>query len=80
MDYQSLHNKTVVELRKLAKEAGVRIPAGTNKSTLIAMLLEAERARLCGPLAELLDTGVETPVRMGGEIGRALGPASAPNA
>ena len=48
-------------------------------STII-VLLEAERARLCGPLAELLDTGVETPVRMGGEIGRALGPASAPNA
>ena len=45
MDYQSLHNKTVVELRKLAKEAGVRIPAGTNKSTLIAMLLEAEQAK-----------------------------------
>ena len=42
MDYQSLHMKTVVELRRLAKEAGVRIPAGTNKSTLIAMLLEAD--------------------------------------
>ncbi len=45
MDYQSLHIKTVVELRKLAKEAGVRVPAGTNKSTLIAMLLEAEAAK-----------------------------------
>ena len=45
MDYQSLHLKTVVELRKLAKEAGVRVPAGTNKNTLIAMLLEAEAAK-----------------------------------
>ena len=44
MDYQSLHNKTVVELRKLAKDMGVRVPAGTNKSTLIDMLLEADRA------------------------------------
>ena len=44
MDYQSLHLKTVVELRKLAKDAGVKIPAGTNKNTLIEMLLEAERA------------------------------------
>ena len=42
MDYQSLNQKTVVELRNLAKEMGVRIPAGTNKSTLIAMLLEAD--------------------------------------
>ena len=42
MDYQSLNQKTVVELRSLAKEMGVRIPAGTNKSTLIEMLMEAE--------------------------------------
>ena len=28
MDYQSLYQKTVVELRKIAKEQGVRIPAG----------------------------------------------------
>ena len=43
MDYQSLHMKTVVELRKLAKEQGVRVPTGTNKNTLIEMLLEAEK-------------------------------------
>ena len=43
MDYQSLHNKTVADLRKLAKEMRVRIPAGTNKQVLIEMLLEAER-------------------------------------
>ena len=44
MDYQSLNQKTVVELRSLAKEMGVRIPAGTNKRTLIDMLMEAEKA------------------------------------
>ena len=43
MDYQSLHMKTVVELRKLAKEMHVRVPAGTNKNVIIEMLLEADR-------------------------------------
>ena len=45
MDHQSLNQKTVVELRSLAKEMGVRIPAGTNKSTLIDMLVEADKAK-----------------------------------
>ena len=43
MDYQSLHIKTVVELRGLAREMGVRVPAGTNKDLLIDMLLTADR-------------------------------------
>ena len=42
MDYQSLHIKTVVELKKLARDMGVRVPAGTNKSALIDRLLEAD--------------------------------------
>ena len=45
MDYKSLHMKTVVELRQLAKSMKVRVPAGTNKETLVAMLLEADAAR-----------------------------------
>ena len=50
MDYQSLHMKTVVELRRLAKDAGVRVPAGTHKNMLIEMLLEAEQpAREAAP-------------------------------
>ena len=49
MDYQSLNQKTVVELRSLAKDMGVRIPAGTNKSTLINMLMEAEKAGRSAP-------------------------------
>ena len=32
MDYQSLHNKTVVELRGLAKEMGVKIVAMTGET------------------------------------------------
>ena len=46
MDYQSLHMKTVADLRKLAKTMGVKVPAGTNKSLLIDMLLEADKAQV----------------------------------
>lgn len=45
MDYRSLHIKTVVELRKLAKELSVKIPAGTSKSNIIEMILEANVRR-----------------------------------
>ena len=43
MDYQSLHNKTVVELRKLAKEMKVKLPAKTSKAMIVELLLEAEK-------------------------------------
>ncbi len=42
MDYQSLHMKTVADLRKLAKTMGVRLPAGVKKEQIIDRLLEAE--------------------------------------
>ena len=42
MDYQSLHMKTVADLRKLAKAAGIRLPAGIKKEQIIERLLEAE--------------------------------------
>ena len=45
MDYQSLHIKTVVELKKLAKVMEVRVPAGANKAAIIDRLLEADQAR-----------------------------------
>lgn len=44
MDYQTLHMKTVVELRKLAKELGAKVPAGTAKSRLVEIVLEAQAA------------------------------------
>ena len=44
MDYHSLFEKTVVELRALAKERGVRLPAGTNKARMIELLLENDAA------------------------------------
>ena len=49
MEYQSLHMKTVVELRRLAKLAGVKIPAGANKQLIVELLLEADRASRPAP-------------------------------
>ena len=40
MDYRSLHQKTVADLRKIAKEAGVKIPAGTNKALMVQLVLD----------------------------------------
>ena len=56
MDYQSLHNKTVVELRKLARELKVKLPAGVSKAEIVARLLESEEA---APAAEM-NMGNET--------------------
>ncbi len=43
MDYQTLHMKTVIELRKLARELGVQVPAGTLKSRLVELVLEGQQ-------------------------------------
>ena len=48
MDYRSLFEKTVVELRTLARERGVRLPAGTNKARMIELLLASDEARPAG--------------------------------
>ena len=63
MDYQSLHMKTVADLRKLAKEHGVRVPAGTNKETLIALLLEADRAAQPAPAKKAEAKPAEKPAK-----------------
>ncbi|MBQ8507354.1 MAG: transcription termination factor Rho [Clostridia bacterium] len=42
MDYRTLHMKTVADLRRIAKEAGVKIPAGTNKADLVSLILEGQ--------------------------------------
>ena len=41
MDNQALHAMTVVELRQLAKEKGLKVPAGTAKAALVGMLADA---------------------------------------
>ena len=42
MDYRSLHMKTVADLRKLAKELHVKVPAGTPKARLVELVLGAQ--------------------------------------
>ena len=45
MDYRSLHMKTVAELRALARDEKIRIPAGAPKARIVEMLLEVENVR-----------------------------------
>ena len=52
MDYQSLHNMTVVELRKLAKERQVKLSAGMKKEAIIQELLGGAARGLEGSAAE----------------------------
>ncbi len=40
MDYKTLYEKTVVELRAIAKQYGVKLPGGVNKEGIITRLLE----------------------------------------
>ena len=40
MDYHSLYQKSVLELRKIARENRVRVPAGTSKAMIVQLILE----------------------------------------
>ena len=44
MDYRSLHLKTVADLRRIAREEGVKVPGGTTKAILVELILEKQRA------------------------------------
>ncbi len=44
MDYRSLHIKTVAELRQIAKDEGIKIPAGTKKPQIVEIILEKIQA------------------------------------
>ena len=77
MDYRTLHAKTVADLRLLARQNGVKIPAGTAKMRIIEMILDAEKAQadndiqtksqsdMNAPAAEQQETP-ETPVKKRG--------------
>ena len=43
MDYRSLHEKTVIELRTIARTERVKIPVGTSKSGIIDLLLNSRK-------------------------------------
>ena len=42
MDYRTLYAKTVAALRLLAKQNGVKLPAGASKMTIVQRILEKE--------------------------------------
>lgn len=65
MDYQSLHNRTVVELRRLAKELRVKLPAGISKAGIVERLLEAEQA--VRPSLPAVEPQIKPPVPTGAE-------------
>ncbi len=45
MDYRTLYAKTVAALRLLAKQNGVKLPAGASKMTIVQRILEKEHGR-----------------------------------
>ncbi len=53
MDYQSLYQKTVAQLRALAKDSGVHIPSGATKAIIVQTILQAS------PIASAENTGAE---------------------
>jgi transcription termination factor Rho len=61
MDYRTLHDKTVVELRKLAKEQGLKVPAATAKATLVEMLVDAFSKGAAGEPAQEKETRASEP-------------------
>lgn len=60
MDYQTLHGKTVAELRRMAKEMQVKVPVGTNKAEIITRLIESERSAGAAP-TEAVQTETKAP-------------------
>ena len=49
MDYRSLHMKTVADLRQIAKDIELKIPARTSKAVLVEMILERQEAKAVEP-------------------------------
>ncbi len=45
MDYHTLHEKTVLELRTYARQNGIKLPAGVNKDRIVEMILAGLEAK-----------------------------------
>jgi len=64
MDYRSLHMKTVADLRRIAKEEKIKVPAGTNKALLVEMIVEKLKEKPAeAPAAEPTEAKAKEPVR-----------------
>ena len=59
MDYRSLFEKTVAELRALAKMKKVKIPAGVSKHVIIEMLLADDHAKAAQREAQAQSVSVQ---------------------
>ena len=87
MDYPSLSNKTVVELKTLAKERGIKLPSRANKAAIIAELVKNHsKAILEAPIqkqksARAEDEGTKNqPSSAGAEQAIAIQPEKVPDA
>ena len=63
MEDSILQNKTVVELRALARQSGVKLPAGVNKARIIELLTAAPHAAESTPAANKPDKESDAPRR-----------------
>lgn len=54
MDYRALYAKTVAALRVLAKQNGVKLPAGASKLTIVQRILEKEQGRAEAAVDQLI--------------------------
>ena len=63
MEDSILQSKTVVELRALARQSGVKLPAGVNKARIIELLTAAPHAAESTPAANKPDKESDAPRR-----------------
>ena len=63
MEDSILQSKTVVELRALARQSGVKLPAGVNKARIIELLTAAPHAAESAPAANKPDKESDAPRR-----------------
>ena len=64
MDYRTLYAKTVAALRLLAKQNGVKLPAGASKMTIVQRILEKEHGYAEAAVDQLIQeetAGAEEP-------------------
>ena len=82
MDYSSLHSHTVAELRKIAREMQVKLPAGINKENIIQTLLLVEKEREAQPVLAPAEAAPKKPARgqPKKEAAKAETPAAKPKA
>ncbi len=75
MDYRTLYAKTVAALRLIAKQNGVKLPAGASKMTIVQRILEKEHGRA----EAAVDQTIQEKLAAGAEESRAGAPEATEN-